>query len=93
MSYTPLAIAYANSAVTVTTTSAQLVAALGTGKRVVLKNLSSSQKVYIGSGTVTTAAGMELLPGESIYLETTSAVNARTDANTADVRVWQEYYA
>jgi hypothetical protein len=75
-----------------TTTSAQLVAARDTRKRITLVNQGAAN-VYVGTGTVTTTGGFLIAPGAALTLYVTSAINARTDAGTGAIHYIEEYDA
>lgn len=81
----------ANGQVVTSTTSAALVAARPKRRRVIIKNLDTAITIYIGAGTVTTANGMPLLAGESIALEATAAINARSASGTPTAAYIEEY--
>lgn len=66
---------YANGQVTAGAASGQLVAARSTRRSVLIRNLDSSNSVYIGRGTVTSSNGMLLKAGESVSIDTTAAIN------------------
>lgn len=83
--------AIANGQVATSTTSALAVAARATRRRVILKNLDAAITIYIGTGTVSAANGMPLLAGESIALETSSAINAIAASVTPSLAYIEEY--
>jgi lipopolysaccharide export system protein LptA len=84
--------AIATGQVVVTTTSATLVAARDTRKRVVIHN-NSGNDIWLGPGTVTTANGFHLEVGASVTLYTTAVINALIASGTmsGDVDYIEEY--
>ncbi len=83
----------ANGQVATSTTSAELVATRAQRSNCTVKNLDASITVWIGTGTVTTANGMELKAGESITLVTTAAINGRSASGTPTIAYVEEYFS
>ena len=83
----------ANTQKTVTTTSAQLVAALATRKYLLVQNKDATGNIYLnfGAGAATTANGLKIGPGQSYELNcniSTAAIQAIGDvASNANVIV------
>lgn len=83
----------ANAAVTVGTAQTQVAAANASRKRAILKALSTNTNpVYVGATGVTTANGMELLPGESLEWTSDDVAYAIVAAGTEEVRRLEETY-
>lgn len=82
----------ATGQVTVTTTAATYLAAQDTRKRVVIVN-NSTQTVWLGPATVTTANGFPLPVGAAVELRTTALIQAIIASGTMSgtVDYWQEY--
>lgn len=64
----------ANGQITTSTAASTAVAARGSRRTVIIKNIDTTITVYIGIATVTAANGMELKAGESIALDTTALI-------------------
>jgi hypothetical protein len=81
----------ANGQVTVSNAAVTIAAARDTRKRLVIVN-RESVSVFVGVATVTTANGVELLPGDSLTLYTTALVQGITAAaSTEKVHYIEEY--
>ena len=77
--------------VTATTTSGALAVARSTRRSVTLNNTSTTITAYYGSGTVTSANGFALAPGQSISKTWVGAINVISASSTAVIDVDDEY--
>lgn len=57
------------------TTSGVVVAANATRRSVTIQNMDATITIYVGAGTVSAANGFRLIPGQSVSIDTTAAVN------------------
>lgn len=82
----------ANAQVSVTNAATSISAASATKKRVIIKNPSTgTESVFLGNAnTVTTANGFELVVGESVTLQTQSAVFGIHPTATENIHVLTE---
>lgn len=83
---------FATSAVTVTSSITQIVAARAT-RRSLLIIMNGTTQIFIGGAAVTTATGIPLVGIVGAYwsFNTVAAVSGRTASGTADIRVYEEY--
>lgn len=86
--------AIANGQVSVDTTSGgvEVVAARDTRKSVLIRN-GGSVAIYVGTGTVSSANGFLLNPGEAITVRTTAQVKAIAASTSATTYYLEEYDA
>lgn len=86
--------AIANGQVSVDTTSGgvEVVAARDTRKSVLIRN-GGSVAIYVGQGTVSSANGFLLNPGEAITVRTTAQVKAIAASTSATTYYLEEYDA
>lgn len=82
--------AFANGQVSVAATSTTVVAARDTRKGVLITN-RGLVNLFVGTGTVTTAAGYLLYPNESVSIATTAAVNGIAASGTCAAHYIEEY--
>lgn len=82
---------YANGQVTTSTTEDTLLAARATRRKVIFKNLDTTDSVYIGAATVTASNGYKLGPGQEITLEITTLIQAIASANSPIVSYIEIY--
>ena len=80
-----------NDQLALSVTSATVRPARGNRRSIVLKNLDGGITIYVGTGTITSANGMELKPGESIELFTTDSVDAIAASGTPTVAYIEEF--
>lgn len=86
--------AVASGQTTVTTTSAQKVAARDTRKSVTIRaDDANTANVYVGASGVSDTTGYELIPGAEITLETTAAIHCDTTTGTQNIQYEEEYDA
>ncbi len=80
--------------VTVTNTSAQLVAARPGRQSITIVNLGTTD-VYLGAGTVTTSNGLLLvgIKGAAVTIQTSAAINCIVASGTQAVSYMEEYTA
>lgn len=81
----------ATGQVVASTTSGQLVASRATRRSVAIKNIDTAITVYYGAGTVTSATGFPLKPGESQSVDTVAAVNVIAPSGTPIVAYVETY--
>jgi hypothetical protein len=77
--------------VTTSTTSSQLIAARSTRRSVAIKNTDAAITIYYGTGTVTSANGFPLKPGESQVVDSTAAINVVAASGTPIVATVETY--
>jgi hypothetical protein len=85
------AVNLATGQVTTSTTSGTLVAARATRRSVAIRNADASITIYYGAGTVTSANGFPLKPGESQAVDTTAAINVVAASGTPAVAYVETY--
>ena len=77
--------------VTVTTSSAQLVAARASRKSVKVFNLGPTNTIYVDEGTATVAGSFPIPVNTWQEFETTSAINAIAGVASCDVRILEVF--
>lgn len=84
----------ANGQVSVDTTSGgvQIAAARDTRKSLILRN-QGTVAIYVGQGTVSSANGFLVNPGEALMIQTTAQVKAIAASSSATVAYIEEYDA
>lgn len=84
--------AIANGQVSVDTTSGgvTVAAARDTRKSLLLRN-QGTVAIYVGQGTVSSANGLLVNPGEALMIQTTAAVKAIAASSSATVGYIEEY--
>ena len=85
--------AFANGQVTVDTTAGGVTvcAARDTRKTVLIRNLSTTINIYVGTGTVSSSNGMLVKAGEAIVIGTTAAVKAIAASSSVSAAYIEEY--
>ena len=81
----------ATGQVSVTTAVTEIGAARNARREVLIKNLSTSVTVYVGTARVTTTTGVELLVGESVTISANAAIYGVTASGTATVHYLEEW--
>jgi hypothetical protein len=84
----------ANSAVSITTTAAQLTPSPLTGRTSMIVQNLGSKEIFIGSSSVTSSNGVRIAAGANAELKYNDSVAlyARTASGTADVRIIEAAY-
>jgi hypothetical protein len=82
----------AYGAVAVDATAEVVKAANSRRESIVVQNVHASQVLYLGSdASVTTSNGLKLLAGESIRLQTKSAIYGIGSGSATDTRYFEEF--
>lgn len=86
------ATAIANGQVTVDTTSGgvQVAAARETRKSIIVRN-QGTVAIYVGQGTVSSANGFLVNPGEALMIQTTAQIKAIAASSSATTAYLEEY--
>jgi len=83
-----------NSANTINTTAAVIVAARSARKKVIIQNNDAGVDLYVGDSGITGTKGAKLIPGASIELETSAAIYGRVTTGsiaTTDIGVIETF--
>lgn len=86
---TPATVAF--GAVTIDTTATGVeIRAADAGRAALVIHNNGAVTIYVGAGSVTTANGIPVLPGEKFTAKAGTQIKAITAAGSADVRFWEE---